>query len=145
MRRLKLEHGLDFVLIDYLQLMQGHAKDRDNRAQEVGEISRSLKILARELQIPIMALSQLNRSVEVRGDRIPQLSDLRESGSIEQDADLVMFLSRDMAATDSIEETNDENKKIDVSVTVAKHRNGPIGTVKVKFVPRQTRFEDWSD
>ncbi len=144
-RRLKLEHGLDFVLVDYLQLMQGHAKDRDNRAQEVGEISRSLKILARELQIPIMALSQLNRSVEVRGDRIPQLSDLRESGSIEQDADLVMFLSRDMAATDSIEETNDENKKIDVSVTVAKHRNGPIGTVKVKFVPRQTRFEDWSD
>ncbi|MBC6951479.1 replicative DNA helicase [candidate division KSB1 bacterium] len=144
-RRLKAERGLDLIIVDYLQLMQGHAKDRDNRAQEVGEISRSLKILARELQIPIMALSQLNRSVEVRGDRIPQLSDLRESGSIEQDADLVMFLSRDMAATDSIEETNDENKKIDVSVTVAKHRNGPIGTVKVKFVPRQTRFEDWSD
>lgn len=145
-RRLKLEHGLDFVLIDYLQLMQGSGSksSSDNRAQEVGEISRSLKILARELQIPIMALSQLNRSVETRGDRIPQLSDLRESGSIEQDADLVMFLSRDMSATDS-PDSEDMNSKLDVSVTIAKHRNGPIGTVKVRFVPRQTRYEDWVD
>lgn len=143
-RRLKLEHGLDFVLIDYLQLMQGSGKSgSDNRTQEVGEISRSLKILAREMQVPIMALSQLNRSVETRGG-VPQLSDLRESGSIEQDADLVMFLSRDMTATEDIDNAND-NPKIDVSVTIAKHRNGPIGTVKVRFVPKQTRFEDWDD
>lgn len=144
-RRLKLEHGLDFVLIDYLQLMQGSGSkgSADNRTQEVGEISRSLKILARELKIPIMALSQLNRSVETRGG-VPQLSDLRESGSIEQDADLVMFLSRDMTATEDMDAA-EENPKIDVSVTIAKHRNGPIGTVKVRFVPRQTRFEDWID
>lgn len=142
-RRLKLEHNVDFVLIDYLQLMQGNGRERDNRTQEIGEISRALKILAREMQVPIMALSQLNRSVEARGDKIPQLSDLRESGSIEQDADLVMFLSRDMVPTDSSD--NQEDSTIDVSVTIAKHRNGPIGTLKVKFIPKQTRFEDWVD
>lgn len=144
-RRLKLEHDLDLVVIDYLQLMQGSGSksSADNRAQEVGEISRSLKILAREMKIPIIALSQLNRSVETRGG-VPQLSDLRESGSIEQDADLVMFLSRDMAATEDMD-SPEENPKVDVSVTIAKHRNGPIGTVRVRFIAKQQRYEDWTD
>ncbi len=137
-RRLKLEHNLDCIVIDYLQLMQGHAKDKDNRTQEVGEISRSLKLLARELNIPIIALSQLNRAVENRVDRIPQLSDLRESGSIEQDADLVMFLSRDLN-----DDKEDEEEFIKVDLSVAKHRNGPIGHIHLKFIPKQTRFEDF--
>jgi len=96
-RKLKMKEGLDLLVVDYLQLMQGMSNRPDNRAFEVGEISRSLKILARELGIPILALSQLNRSVETRGDHIPQLSDLRESGSIEQDADVVIFLARENA------------------------------------------------
>jgi len=137
-RRLKLEHSLDLIIIDYLQLMQGHAKDKDNRAQEVGEISRALKILARELNIPVIALSQLNRAVENRQDRIPQLSDLRESGSIEQDADLVMFLSRDLN-----DESEEEKDYIKVILSVAKHRNGPIGNINIKFIGKQTRFTDW--
>lgn len=134
-RRLKIEHGLDLVLIDYLQLMQGHTKDRDNRAQEIGEISRSLKLLARELNIPVIALSQLNRAVENRIDGVPQLSDLRESGSIEQDADLVMFLSRNMS------ENDEEMDYLKVDLHIAKHRNGPIGHVKLKFIPKQQRYE----
>lgn len=133
-RRLKLEQGLDLILVDYLQLMQG--RTRENRTQEVSEISRFLKLLARELDVPVIALSQLSRAVESRSDRIPQLSDLRESGSIEQDADIVMFLHR--------EETFDpdtERKGIG-DLIVAKHRNGPTGQIELAFVREQARYRD---
>jgi replicative DNA helicase len=136
-RKLMLEKKLDLIIIDYLQLMQGHSRI-ENRTQEIGEISRSLKILARELNIPIIALSQLNRAVENRGERIPQLSDLRESGSIEQDADIVIFLSRDVLAD---EDSEDQFKKVDVFI--AKHRNGPTGKVMLKFVGEYQKFYDY--
>lgn len=133
-RKLKLEKGLDFVVVDYLQLMSGN--NRENRTQEVSEISRFLKQLARELDVPVLALSQLSRAVESRSDRIPQLSDLRESGSIEQDADIVIFLHR--------EETFDpdtERKGIG-DVLIAKHRNGPTGQVELAFIHDQARYRD---
>lgn len=133
-RKLKMEHGLDMVIVDYLQLMQGNTKE--NRTQEVSEISRFLKNLARELDVPVLALSQLSRAVENRADRIPQLSDLRESGSIEQDADVVIFLHR--------EETFDpdtERKGIG-DLIVAKHRNGPTGQVELAFIHEQARYRD---
>lgn len=140
-RKLMLEHNLDLILVDYLQLMQGStSKSTDNRAQEIAEISRSLKILARELNIPIIALSQLNRAVENRQEKIPQLSDLRESGSIEQDADLVMFLGRDVN-----EEVDEENPIYKVDVFIAKHRNGPTGKIKLKFVGAQQKYFDAED
>lgn len=134
-RKLKMEKGLDLIIIDYLQLMQTPGKS-DNRAFEIGEISRSLKILARELNIPIVVLSQLNRAVETRQEKIPQLSDLRESGSIEQDADVVIFLGRDIAA-----EVNDDKSSI-VDIFVAKHRNGPTGRFKLKFNGSSQKFYD---
>jgi replicative DNA helicase len=136
-RRLKLDVGLDLLIIDYLQLMQGSGnRKNDSRANEVSEISRSLKILARELEVPIIALSQLNRSVESRNDHRPQLSDLRESGSIEQDADVVMFLHREKSY-------NPETERPDaVDVIVAKHRNGPVGIVELKFIEHSTKFVD---
>lgn len=135
-KRLMIEKGLDLIVIDYLQLMQ--TREIENRAVAVGEISRSLKILARELNIPILALSQLNRAVENRSERIPQLSDLRESGSIEQDADVVIFLSRE-----SISEEDDVNPvSIKVDLTIAKHRNGPIGRTTLEFIGKQQRFVD---
>lgn len=133
-RKMMLEKGVDMIVIDYLQLMQGSGKS-DGRTQEVGEISRSLKILSRELNVPIVALSQLNRAVENRNERIPQLSDLRESGSIEQDADIVIFLSRDVLAD---EENKERIKQVDVSV--AKHRNGPTGKVMLKFIGEYQKF-----
>lgn len=137
-RKLMLEHNLDLILIDYLQLMQGNSRGSDNRAQEIAEISRSLKILARELNVPIIALSQLNRAVENRQEKIPQLSDLRESGSIEQDADLVVFLGREVT-----EEVVDEaNPVFNVDVFIAKHRNGPTGKIRLKFVGAQQKFFD---
>ncbi len=132
-RKLMLDKGLDMIVIDYLQLMQ--TREIENRAQAVGEISRSLKILARELNIPIICLSQLNRAVENRADRIPHLSDLRESGSIEQDADVVLFLSRESSFED---DADDENPVI--HFIVAKHRNGPIGKCKLEFVGAQQRY-----
>lgn len=135
-RKLKIEQGLDFMVIDYLQLMQSVNQRSDNRASEVAEISRSLKLLARELDIPIMALSQLNRAVESRNDHIPQLSDLRESGSIEQDADLVIFLSREKLF-------NPETEKPDkAEAFIAKHRNGPVGRVELRFEEKTTKFMD---
>jgi len=136
-RKLKMEANLDMIIIDYLQLMQGSTSRVENRTGEVSEISRSLKILARELGIPVIALSQLNRAIEGRGsDRRPQLSDLRESGSIEQDADVVIFLSREKLF-------NPETTKPDVvDITIAKHRNGPIGEVALRFVEKTTKFED---
>ncbi|HEY3365313.1 MAG TPA: replicative DNA helicase [Symbiobacteriaceae bacterium] len=129
-RRIAQEHGLDLVIIDYLQLMSMPAKpgQAPNRQQEISEISRSLKQLARELKVPVVALSQLSRSVEQRQDKRPMLSDLRESGAIEQDADLVAFLYRD----DYYNE--DSEKKNMVEVIVAKHRNGPVGSVDLYFM-----------
>ncbi len=131
-RRLKLEKGLDMVIIDYLQLMQGTVKE--NRVQEVSEISRFIKILAKEMDIPVIALAQLSRSIEQRTDRRPQLSDLRESGAIEQDADVVMFLQR--------EETYnpDTERKGIGDLIVAKHRNGATGDMELCFVREQARF-----
>lgn len=134
-RKLKMERGLDLIIIDYLQLMQTTGRN-DNRAFEIGEISRSLKILARELNIPIVVLSQLNRAVENRQEKIPQLSDLRESGSIEQDADVVIFLGRDVVA-----EIEDDKGSV-VDIFIAKHRNGPTGRFKLKFNGANQKFYD---
>ncbi len=134
-RRLEAEqHGLDLVIVDYLQLMQSSTPSKDNnRVQEVSDISRGLKALARELKVPVMALSQLSRNVEQRGSAEPRLSDLRESGSLEQDADVVIFLYRDG-------EQNPESEVELVRAKVAKHRNGPIGDVPLQFRKSNTRF-----
>ena len=136
-RRLQAEGGLDFIVIDYLQLMQGSRsrKANDNRQQEVTEISRGLKALARELQVPVLALSQLSRSVELRQSKQPMLSDLRESGSLEQDADIVMFLYRE----DYYKGTDDAPSHI-TELIVAKHRNGPTGRVTLFFKEDCTKF-----
>jgi len=134
-RRLQMEHGLGLIVIDYLQLMEGRSKSGDsNRVQEISEISRSLKGLSRELNIPIIALSQLSRAVEHREDKRPQLSDLRESGSIEQDADVVMFLYREEYYKP------DTDKKGITEILIKKHRNGPIGAIDLFFNPAQMRF-----
>ena len=132
-RKYKLEHNLGIIMIDYLQLMQGSRKS-ESRQQEISDISRSLKEIARELQVPVVALSQLSRAVEQRPDHRPMLSDLRESGAIEQDADVVMFLYRD-------DYYNHDTEKKDVAeVIIAKQRNGPIGTVELAWLPRYTKF-----
>ncbi|WP_313581736.1 replicative DNA helicase [Lacrimispora sp.] len=133
-RKMKLEYGLSVVIIDYLQLMSGSGKGGDNRQQEISEISRSLKALAREMNAPVIALSQLSRACETRPDHRPMLSDLRESGAIEQDADVVMFLYRD----------DYYNKDTDMpniaEVIIAKQRNGPIGTINLVWRPEYTKF-----
>lgn len=126
-RRLQVEHDLKLIIVDYLQLVRG--RNLENRVQEVSEISQGLKNLARELKIPVIALSQLSRAVEVRGGARPRLADLRESGSIEQDADVVAFLYKE-------DEENPEN----ITVEIAKHRNGPTGTFKLRFVPNRISF-----
>ena len=133
-RRLQAEHGLDLIIVDYLQLMSGRRSE--NRVQEISEISRGLKGLARELNVPVVALSQLSRAVESRADHRPMLSDLRESGSIEQDADIVMFIYR--------EEKYDEHsdKKGIAEIIVAKHRNGPVSSVNLRFFESTARFAD---
>lgn len=132
-RRYKLEKNIDIVMIDYLQLMSGGGKS-ESRQQEISEISRSLKALARELNVPVVALSQLSRAVEARTDHRPMLSDLRESGAIEQDADVVMFLYRDDYYNP------DSSEKNIAEVIIAKQRNGPIGTVKLAWLPNFTKF-----
>ncbi|MDF2615213.1 MAG: dnaB [Clostridia bacterium] len=132
-RRLKLEKGLDLIMIDYLQLMSGHGKN-DSRQQEISEISRSLKALAREMGAPVIALSQLSRACEARADHRPMLSDLRESGAIEQDADVVMFLYRDEYYHP------DTDKKNVGEVIIAKQRNGPTGTVELIWLGQYTKF-----
>ena len=131
-RRLKSEHGLDLIIVDYLQLMQG--RNAESRQQEISEISRSLKALARELKVPLIALSQLSRSVESRQDKRPMLSDLRESGALEQDADIVSFLYRE-----DYYDKETENQHI-TEVILAKHRNGPVGSVKLYFKNEFTLF-----
>lgn len=136
-RRLQAEHGLDLIIIDYLQLMQGSLRNMDNRVQEVSEISRSLKALAKELNCPVIALSQLSRAVEARIDKRPMLSDLRESGSIEQDADVVTFLYRE----DYYNKNKEEHNHI-TEVIISKHRNGPTGDVKLSSQFQYSRFYD---
>ncbi len=132
-RKYKLEHGLDIVMVDYLQLMQG-SRRTESRQQEISDISRGLKEVARELQVPVVALSQLSRAVEQRPDHRPMLSDLRESGAIEQDADVVMFLYRE-------DYYNKDTERRDIAeVIIAKQRNGPIGTVELAWLPRYTKF-----
>ena len=135
-RKMKLESNLGLIIIDYLQLMSGSGRSSDSRQQEISDISRALKQLARELEVPVVALSQLSRAVEKRDDHRPMLSDLRESGAIEQDADVVMFLYRD----------DYYNKDTDIpgvaEVIIAKQRNGPIGTVQMAWIAEQTKFAD---
>jgi replicative DNA helicase len=134
-RRLYAEHDLDLIVVDYLQLMQGDRRS-ENRVQEISAISRGLKGLARELNIPVLALSQLSRAVESRQDKRPILSDLRESGSIEQDADVVMFIYRE-------EMYNEDTDKQNIAdLIVAKHRNGPTGSVSLYFRKELTQFRD---
>ncbi len=135
-RRLQMDHGLDLVVIDYLQLMRGSTRYSDNRVQEVSEISRSLKGMARELNVPVIALSQLSRGVEARPDKRPMLSDLRESGSIEQDADVVMFIYRD-----DYYDKESEKKNI-AEVLIRKHRNGPVGEIDLYFQGDQSAFRN---
>ncbi|HET7618711.1 MAG TPA: replicative DNA helicase [Vicinamibacterales bacterium] len=139
-RRLKAEHGLNLLIIDYIQLMQGRGRF-ESRQQELSSISRSLKGLAKELQVPIIALSQLSRAPETRSDHRPQLSDLRESGALEQDADLVMFIYRDEQYRDAEGNPNTESEGI-AEIIVGKQRNGPTGVVKLAFIKEHTRFEN---
>jgi replicative DNA helicase len=137
-RRLHAEHGIDLIIVDYLQLMQATigGKRNENRVQEISEISRNLKGLARELNVPVLALAQLSRAVESRQSKVPQLSDLRESGSIEQDSDIVMFIYRD-----DLYNQESERKNI-ADIIIAKHRNGPVGEISLYFQASQTRFRD---
>ena len=131
-RKIKMEYGIDLILIDYLQLMSGSSSE--NRQQEVSEISRSIKALAKEMECPVIALSQLSRAPEQRADHRPMLSDLRESGSIEQDADVVMFLYRDEYYNKETEEKNIGE------CIIAKQRNGPVGTVKMAWIGSHSKF-----
>ena len=136
-RRLKQKHGLGLVIVDYLQLMSGPRRS-ENRQQEISEISRSLKILARELEVPVIAVSQLSRAVEARQDKRPMLADLRESGAIEQDADLVLFIYRDEVYNP------DSPDKGTVEVLLSKHRNGPVGRLKLTFLQNYTKFANYT-
>lgn len=142
-RRLQMEHGLDLIIIDYLQLIKPRTGS-DNMVQQVTEISRGLKSLAREINVPVLALSQLSRAVDSRDDKTPRLSDLRESGSLEQDADVVMFLARkdrEGFGSKKHESLSNEDENT-VRVVIAKHRNGPIGVINLKFDPEKASFRD---
>jgi len=142
-KRLHYERGINLIIVDYLQLMQGEGRDR---VQEISYISRSLKAIARELDVPVLAVSQLSRQVEYRASHKPQLSDLRESGSIEQDADVVMFINRDELYYSSQKEWEDahpgEAYPPPAEIIVAKHRNGPTGQTNLRFIPRIAKFEN---
>ena len=138
-RKYKLEQGMDVIIIDYLQLMTGSVgRSQESRQQEISEISRSLKGLARELNVPVVALSQLSRAVEGRPDKRPMLSDLRESGAIEQDADVVMFIYRDEYYN------KDSEFKKQAEIIIAKQRNGPVGTVNLAWLGEYTKFANLS-
>ena len=137
-RRLKSQYDIKLIILDYLQLMQGPARS-ENRQQQISEISRSIKALARELNVPIIAISQLSRAVEQRTDHRPQLSDLRESGAIEQDADLVVLLLREEYYNPNL-----EDKRGLAEIIIAKQRNGPVGTINLTFINEYTRFENLS-
>jgi replicative DNA helicase len=137
-RRLKAEHGLSLLIVDYLQLMEGKGNS-ESRQQEISDISRALKGLAKELNLPVIALSQLSRAVENRTDKKPILADLRESGAIEQDADVVMFIYRDEVYNP------DSDEQGIAHILVRKHRNGPIGDVKLQFHDRHAKFHDLSN
>jgi replicative DNA helicase len=139
-RRLKVEHGLSLIIVDYLQLMRGRG-NAERREQEISEISRSLKGLAKELRVPVVALSQLNRAVETRtGTKRPTLADLRESGAIEQDADVILFLYRD-----EVYNKDSEENKGKAEIIISKQRNGPTGSIYLSFISHCTRFVDYSD
>jgi replicative DNA helicase len=144
-RRLYYEHGINLIIVDYLQLMLGDGRG-ENRVQEISFISRSLKAIARDLDVPVIAVSQLSRAVEWRASHVPQLSDLRESGSIEQDADVVIFVNREENYFPSKEawqaEHPDEPFPPPADVIIAKHRNGPIGQVNLRFIPKLAKFEN---
>ena len=139
-RRLKAEHGLHLLIIDYIQLMQGRGRF-ESRQAELASISRSLKGLAKELNVPIVALSQLSRAPETRSDHRPQLSDLRESGALEQDADVVMFIFREEQYRDADGQPNQEAEGT-AEIIIGKQRNGPVGTAKLAFIKEHTRFEN---
>jgi len=141
-RRLRSQHQIELVIIDYLQLMTAGTDMRGNREQEVSMISRSLKALAKELDVPVIALSQLNRSVESRQGGKPMLSDLRESGAIEQDADIVMFIHRPERAGVLEDELGNSTKNVG-EIVIAKHRNGAVLDVRLKFINEFARFEEW--
>lgn len=134
MQEIQAGAGSKLVIIDYLQLMSGNGRNSDNRQQEISDISRSLKALAREINCPVIALSQLSRACETRQDHRPMLSDLRESGAIEQDADVAMFIYRDDYYN------KDTDKKNIAEIIIAKQRNGPIGTVELVWLPNYTKF-----
>ncbi len=138
-RRIKAEHGLDLVVLDYLQLMSYEGR-ADSRQQEISALSRNLKLIAREMDCPVIVLSQLSRAPEQRQDHRPQLSDLRESGSIEQDADIVLFLYRD----DYYEKENSEKPGV-CEVIIAKQRSGPTGSIELTWLEKYTRFVDKSN
>ena len=147
-RRLQVEHGLDLLIVDYLQLL--HGGRADTRANEISQISRGLKELARELNVPVIAAAQLSRAVENRSPHIPMLSDLRESGSIEQDADIVMFIYRediymtpDQWQNQHPDEPGGAHPKGRAEIIVAKHRNGPTGSVQVRWVAETASFQDF--
>jgi replicative DNA helicase len=146
-RRLHYERGIDLIIVDYLQLLQGDTRT-DNRVQEIGYISRSLKALARELNVPVVCVSQLSRAVEWRASHRPQLSDLRESGSIEQDADVVVFIYRDdYYYTREEWETQHPEEPYPTGIAdiiIAKQRNGPTGDIKLHFSPKSAKFSDIS-
>ncbi len=143
-RRLQTEHGLDLILVDYLQLMEGRNSNSDNRVQEIAEISRALKGIARELQVPVLALSQLSRAVEMSKPAIPKLAHLRESGSIEQDADVVMFIYRKAADRNYREDDLTPEERTLTEIHIAKHRNGPTGVVKLFFDANHVTFKNLS-
>lgn len=137
-RRLQAQHGLDMIIVDYMQLMSGtgnsSSRKNDNRQQEVADMTRAMKLLARELDVPILLLSQLNRGPEQRADHTPMIADLRESGSIEQDADMVILLYRPQVYDETLDNTS--------QVIIAKHRHGPTGTVELAWQGQFTKFED---